>query len=68
MARTTTTPQRTEALLTVQDVARLDNCSVKTVRRAIDSGRLEAIRIGPGGKLLRISHEAHRRYRDGALR
>lgn len=50
-------------LLTIQDVATLDNCSVKTVRRAIDAGRLEALRLGPDGRLIRITREAHQRYR-----
>ncbi len=40
-------------LLTVKDVAALDHCSEKTVRRAIEAGLLEAIRIGPSGRLLR---------------
>ena len=53
-----------EALLTVKDVAALDNCHEKTVRRAITAGLLEAIRIGPGGRLLRITRAAHQRYRN----
>lgn len=49
--------------LTVRDVAELDRCSEKTVRRAIAGGMLEASRIGPGQRLLRITREAHARYR-----
>lgn len=56
-------PDLADTLLTVKDVARLDQCSEKTVRRAIASGRLQAIRIGPGNRLLRITKEAHRAYR-----
>ncbi|MEL6584955.1 MAG: helix-turn-helix domain-containing protein [Pseudomonadota bacterium] len=52
-------------LLSVSDVARLDNVSEKTVRRAIASGALQTIRIGPGRKLIRIHPEAHRAYRLG---
>lgn len=58
-----TKANKTTALLTVRDVARLDNVSEKTVRRAIASGALEAIRIGPGKRLLRIHPEAHDAYR-----
>ncbi|MGO4917106.1 helix-turn-helix domain-containing protein [Pseudogemmobacter sp. W21_MBD1_M6] len=50
-------------LLTVKDVAELDSCSEKTVRRAIAAGLLEAIRVGPGGRLLRIDPAAHAAYR-----
>lgn len=56
-----------EALLTVRDVAELDNCSEKTVRRAIKFGLLQAIRVGPGGRLLRITHAAHRAYRQSQV-
>jgi excisionase family DNA binding protein len=52
-----------DTLLTVKDVAALDRCSEKTVRRAINAGHLEAIRIGPGGRLLRIHRAAHASYR-----
>lgn len=52
-----------EILLTVSEVAILDNCSEKTVRRAIETGRLHAIRVGPGQRLLRIPKAAHRAYR-----
>lgn len=57
-----------EPLLTVRDVAELDGCSEKTVRRAIDSELLQAIRIGPGKRLLRITRTAHRAYRAASLR
>jgi excisionase family DNA binding protein len=50
-------------LLTVKEVAALDGCSEKTVRRAIAAGLLEAIRVGPGGRLLRIDPAAHAAYR-----
>jgi excisionase family DNA binding protein len=50
-------------LLTVKQVAELDNCSEKTVRRAIGAGLLEAVRVGPGGRLLRIDPAAHAAYR-----
>jgi excisionase family DNA binding protein len=52
-----------EVLLTVQEVAARDRCSEKTVRRAIGAGLLQAVRIGPGGRLLRISRAAHEAYR-----
>lgn len=48
---------------TVRDVAELDSCSEKTVRRAIASGMLAATRIGPGQRLWRITREAHAQYR-----
>ncbi|NOD49263.1 MULTISPECIES: helix-turn-helix domain-containing protein [Ruegeria] len=51
-------------LLTVKDVAELDNCSEKTVRRAIAAGLLEVIRVGPGGRLIRIDPAAHAAYRQ----
>jgi len=53
------------SLLTVKEVATLDRCSEKTVRRAIDAGLLQAIRIGPGGRLLRVTRVAHQTYRLG---
>ena len=56
----TSTPGR---LLTVRDVAELDSCSEKTVRRAIKGGLLQTIRIGPGGRSIRISSDAHAAYR-----
>lgn len=62
--RGTNRPRNEEHLLTVAEVSRLDNCSERTVRRAIAAGLLEALRIGPGGRCLRITRAAHRRYRD----
>lgn len=53
-------------LLTVKDVAELDACSEKTVRRAIAAGLLEVIRVGPGGHLLRIDPAAHAAYRQAS--
>lgn len=50
-------------LLTVQEIAALDRCSVKTVRRAIDAGLLPALRVGPGGRLLRVTPANHAAYR-----
>ncbi|MGR3702788.1 MAG: helix-turn-helix domain-containing protein [Paracoccaceae bacterium] len=50
-------------LLTVKEVAELDGCSVKTVRRAIAAGLLEIVRVGPGKRLLRIDPAAHAAYR-----
>lgn len=60
------TPRTSAAakLLTVKEVAELDRCSEKTVRRAIDAGSLEVIRIGVAGRLLRIHPDAHRAYRQ----
>jgi excisionase family DNA binding protein len=55
--------QKSRVLLTVKEVAALDQCSEKTVRRAIDAGLLAVIRIGPGGRLLRIDPAAHAVYR-----
>ena len=58
-------PKKTEtsALLTVKEVAALDNCSEKTVRRAIDAGLLAVIRVGPAARLVRIDPAAHLAYR-----
>ena len=50
-------------LLTVSDVAALDNVSEKTVRRAIKAGELNAIRVGVGRRLLRIRPDDHAAYR-----
>jgi len=44
-------------------VAALDHVSEKTVRRAIAAGLLEAVRVGPGGRLIRIDPAAHAAYR-----
>lgn len=51
-------------LLTVQEIALLDCCSEKTVRRAIALGQLRALRVGPGGRLIRIDPEDHATYRN----
>lgn len=48
--------------LTMQDVADRDQCNVKTVRRAIELGLLEATRIGPSGRSIRITEDAYARY------
>lgn len=55
--------KKPRVLLTVKEVAELDKCSEKTVRRAIDAGLLAVVRIGPGGRLLRIDPAAHAAYR-----
>lgn len=55
--------QKPRVLLTVKEVAALDQCSEKTVRRAIAAGFLAVVRIGPGGRLLRIDPAAHAAYR-----
>ena len=52
-------------LFTVSEVARLDNVSEKTVRRAIEAGRLEVVRVGPSGRLIRIHPDAHAAYQRG---
>lgn len=57
------TSNLTRHLLTVKDVAALDNCSEKTVRRAITAGLLDVVRVGPGGRLIRIDPIAHAAYR-----
>lgn len=63
MSRKTRQIEKKDEFLTVADVAKLDQCSEKTVRRAIKAGLLVAVRIGPGGRLLRISRQAHAAYR-----
>jgi excisionase family DNA binding protein len=50
-------------LMTVKKVAELDDCSEKTVRRAIAAGLLEVVRVGPGKRALRIDPAAHAAYR-----
>lgn len=50
-------------LLTVKEVAELDGCSEKTVRRAIAAGLLEVVRVGPCKHALRIDPAAHAAYR-----
>lgn len=56
--------EKPRSLLTVKEVAALDSCSEKTVRRAITAGLLEALRVGPCGRLLRIDPAAHAAYRQ----
>lgn len=51
------------ALLTIREVAALDSCSEKTIRRAIAAGLLEAVRLGTNGRLVRIDPAAHAAYR-----
>ncbi|PWK54889.1 helix-turn-helix domain-containing protein [Roseicyclus mahoneyensis] len=64
MTKPTKPSNRLETLLTVQEVADLDGVSEKTVRRAIATGALDVLRIGPGGRLIRIEPAAHRAYRN----
>jgi len=59
----TKTTEKPRRLLTVKEVAELDSCSEKTVRRAIASGCLEVIRVGPSKHALRIDPAAHAAYR-----
>lgn len=54
---------KAEVLMSVREVAELDGCSEKTVRRAIAAGLLDVVRVGPGGRLIRIEPSAHRAYR-----
>lgn len=63
MTKTKRPTDEHDELLTVANVAELDRCSEKTVRRAIAAGVLEAMRIGPGGRLIRVSRKAHDAYR-----
>lgn len=64
--RTLTKRPGPEALLTVKDVATLDNVSEKTVRRAIARGDLDVLRLGADGRLIRIEPAAHRAWRNRA--
>jgi excisionase family DNA binding protein len=48
---TVTSPRR---LLLVDEVAELARVSPDKVRRAVRAGNLDAIRIGPGARLLRF--------------
>ena len=61
---TTAAKPKFDPLLTIKQVALLDNCSEKTVRRAIEAGLLPAVRVGPSGRLLRVDPAAHRAYRQ----
>lgn len=51
-----------EVLITVRDAAVRSSCSEKTMRRAIALGHLDAIKIGPGERLLRIHPSALEAY------
>jgi excisionase family DNA binding protein len=53
-------------LLLVDEVADLGRCSSDTVRRAIATGTLPAVRLGPGGRLLRIRRADAEAWLDGA--
>lgn len=50
--------------MTIQEVADLDRVSARTVRRAIEAGHLQALRLGPGGRTIRIARAAHAAYRQ----
>lgn len=64
MTKTATKATDTDStLLTVKEIAAMDRCSEKTVRRAIGAGLLQALRVGPGERLLRVTKEAHAAYR-----
>lgn len=47
-----------DRLLTVDDVAERLQCSTKSVRRSISNGDLEAIRISPTGRSIRVTEQA----------
>jgi excisionase family DNA binding protein len=61
--KTISKAERPPTLLTVKQVAEFDQCSEKTVRRAITAGLLRVQRIGPGGRLIRIDPRDHAAYR-----
>ena len=46
--RLTRPPEAGQEMLTITEVAELDRCSEKTVRRAIAAGLLAAVRVGSG--------------------
>lgn len=58
-----TSSEQQTALMSVKRVAELDGTCERTVRRAIASGRLQAVRVGPFGRMVRITREAHEAYR-----
>ena len=60
--RQTTGAQRPRKPYTVKQVAAALGVSGSTVYRDIESGRLEAYRIGVGKGTLRIPHDAFQRY------
>jgi excisionase family DNA binding protein len=63
--KTATKTDLADRLYTIAEIARLDAVSEKTVRRAIDAGLLKVVRVGPGGRLIRIHPTAHFAYRHG---
>ncbi len=63
-SRKTSPAEHGVRLLTVKEVAELDGCSEKTVRREIKAGNLLATRVGPSGRLLRIHPADHAAYRS----
>jgi excisionase family DNA binding protein len=50
------------AVLNISEVAQLLKVSPLTVKREIRDGHLEASRVGPGRKLVRIRSEAVEQY------
>lgn len=56
----------TSKLMTVAQAAELCECSPKTLRRAIDSGQLTAIRLGVGPKSDRIHPDDLEAFWEGA--
>lgn len=53
-----TTSPKGDRLMSVPEVADRLGVSAKTVRREIKSDALESVRIGPGGRLVRVSEKA----------
>jgi excisionase family DNA binding protein len=51
-------------MMTVQDVALRLNCAASTVYLLVESGKLEAFRIGPNGGGIRVSEEQLQQYLD----
>ncbi|RYE43918.1 MAG: DNA-binding protein [Hyphomicrobiales bacterium] len=47
---------------TVAEIAEIENCSEKTIRRAIAAGEIDVYRIGLG-RHIRITASAHAAYR-----
>lgn len=60
--------QPAQQLLTVREVAALDGCSERTVRRAIAAGVLAITRVGPTGRGVRIHPADHAAYRQTTRR
>lgn len=50
--------------MTLADVAELDRTSVRTTRRAVAAELLEVLRVGPGGRLIRVTPEAYAAHRQ----